>query len=411
MADIFALAKSVDIVEVVQQYVRLYGPRTGHYLGLCPFHGDKKLGSFKVTPNKGIFKCWGCGMEGDSIDFVSSLLNVSAREAAIRICEDHHLITPAEANELREGRSRELNVARSLPKIPERPPLLLSKKRTEEELHKVYLAFARASGMTLTKRFLDILLNERKLDRDELGDYFVYPNPNDSNFWTRFRSELAVTTDVQKPNLQDKLLLGIPGFFLNGKNQVTFIACNKASLGIIVRNRAGRISGIQLRVMEPLSEGERRYCFLSSGFADGASRSRGTYGCSCGYVEDVLFPRGGRWCKAIAITEGRFKAVALAKMGFIAVNMHSISNWNPAGDVALALADKFKAKRFVLVYDQEEKNRDAARKAVLKSSTSLAEKLKAKLPTDFAVWDPQYGKGIDDVVNAGHRDKISRIPA
>lgn len=411
MADVYELAKSVGIEEVIGQYIPLVGPKEGHYLGLCPFHGDKKLGSFKVTPSKEVFKCWGCGMYGDNIDFVSSYLNVSSREAAIRICEDHHLITDAEAARLRGSYDREFT-ASYIPKIPERPKPVLSKKRTAEELHKVYLAFVRAAGLSLTEEFRSSLLNERKLREDELKDFFVYPNPSDADFWSRFRRELGATTGVKEEAQQDKLLLGVPGFYLNARGKLTFIGSSKSSIGIITRNRDGLISGIQMRVMEHLAPGERRYSFLSSGFADGLERSRGTYGCSCGYVEDVVLPgRSSKWCRAIAITEGRFKAMALARMGFVAVNMHSISNWNPAGDVALALADKVNAKRFVLVYDQEEKNKEAARKAVFKSSTSLANKLRDRLPTDFAVWDPQYGKGIDDVVNNGYQNKISRIPA
>ncbi|MCK5857479.1 MAG: DNA primase, partial [Bacteroidales bacterium] len=38
-------------------------------IGLCPFHNEKTP-SFTVSPAKGIFKCFGCGEAGSSIDFV-----------------------------------------------------------------------------------------------------------------------------------------------------------------------------------------------------------------------------------------------------------------------------------------------------------------------------------------------------
>ena len=112
-------------------------------------------------------------------------------------------------------------------------------------------------------------------------------------------------------------------------------------------------------------------------------------GCSCGYIEDILYPVKTKKEKVIALTEGRFKAEILSVLGYTTVNMHSINNFNPAGDVALAMAEKIGAERFILCY----------------------EKLSPVLPTEFAVWDPAYGKGIDDVVIAGHLRDIHRIPA
>ena len=84
--------------------------------------------------------------------------------------------------------------------------------------------------------------------------------------------------------------------------------------------------------------------------------------------------------------------------------MHSISNWKPAGEVALALANKYKAGRFVLVYDQEEN------KATMQSASNLFCMLNGYL-VDVAIWNKEYGKGIDDVINAGYIKKISRVSA
>ena len=100
--EIFKLAKSVDIKDIIEEYLSLK-KQGSHYLGICPFHNDSNLGSFKVTPSKGIFKCWACEIEGDSIDFVSKYCGISSREAAIKIAEDHRLITVSEAEMLKQG--------------------------------------------------------------------------------------------------------------------------------------------------------------------------------------------------------------------------------------------------------------------------------------------------------------------
>ena len=50
---------NVPIDEVVKEYVTLH-KRGNNLFGLCPFHNEKTP-SFSVAPDKGIFKCFGCG--------------------------------------------------------------------------------------------------------------------------------------------------------------------------------------------------------------------------------------------------------------------------------------------------------------------------------------------------------------
>ncbi len=60
--------QAVDIVELIGQTVRL--KRAGRtYKGLCPFHQEKSP-SFTVDPAKQFFKCYGCNVGGNVIDFV-----------------------------------------------------------------------------------------------------------------------------------------------------------------------------------------------------------------------------------------------------------------------------------------------------------------------------------------------------
>ncbi len=59
--------EKIDIVELISQYVDL--KRVGrNFRGLCPFHTEKTP-SFYVSPEKGIFHCFGCGKGGDVITF------------------------------------------------------------------------------------------------------------------------------------------------------------------------------------------------------------------------------------------------------------------------------------------------------------------------------------------------------
>ena len=68
-----------DIVSVIGDYVEL--KRSGsNYIGLCPFHNEKTP-SFSVSPSKGIFHCFGCGIGGDVISFIMQKEGLTYPEA------------------------------------------------------------------------------------------------------------------------------------------------------------------------------------------------------------------------------------------------------------------------------------------------------------------------------------------
>ncbi len=70
---------AAEITEVVSDFVTLK-KRGVNYLGLCPFHNEKTP-SFTVSPAKGIFKCFGCGKGGNSVNFIMDHETLSYPEA------------------------------------------------------------------------------------------------------------------------------------------------------------------------------------------------------------------------------------------------------------------------------------------------------------------------------------------
>lgn len=73
------IINSNNIVDVVSQYVTL--KRSGrNFLGLCPFHKEKTP-SFSVSPDKQIFHCFGCGVGGNVVHFVSKIENMNFKES------------------------------------------------------------------------------------------------------------------------------------------------------------------------------------------------------------------------------------------------------------------------------------------------------------------------------------------
>src|SRR5918996_2997473 len=67
-ASVDAVKQTADIVELVEAKTRLRKVG-GRYTGLCPFH-QEKTPSFSVSPDRGTYHCFGCGVGGDAITFV-----------------------------------------------------------------------------------------------------------------------------------------------------------------------------------------------------------------------------------------------------------------------------------------------------------------------------------------------------
>lgn len=74
-----------DVVDVISDYVQL--SKAGkNYKGLCPFHGENTP-SFVVSPDKGIYKCFGCGEGGNVVSFVSSIEAISYPQAVLKLAK------------------------------------------------------------------------------------------------------------------------------------------------------------------------------------------------------------------------------------------------------------------------------------------------------------------------------------
>ncbi|WP_041078097.1 DNA primase [Thermotoga caldifontis] len=79
------IKKSVDIVELVSQYVSLQKVGSS-YRGLCPFHTEKTP-SFFVNPDLKLYHCFGCGAAGDAIKFLQEIEHISFQEALERLAK------------------------------------------------------------------------------------------------------------------------------------------------------------------------------------------------------------------------------------------------------------------------------------------------------------------------------------
>lgn len=85
-----------DIVDVISQYVIL--KRSGrNFFGLCPFHKEKSP-SFSVSPDKQIFHCFGCGVGGNVIHFVSKIENLDFKDTLELLANRANIELPVLSN-------------------------------------------------------------------------------------------------------------------------------------------------------------------------------------------------------------------------------------------------------------------------------------------------------------------------
>jgi DNA primase len=73
------IKEKLSIADVIGGYIRLE-PSGANFKARCPFHMEKTA-SFGVTPDKGMFYCYGCQKGGDMFTFVEEIENITFREA------------------------------------------------------------------------------------------------------------------------------------------------------------------------------------------------------------------------------------------------------------------------------------------------------------------------------------------
>ena len=81
--------ETARIEEIVSDFVALK-KRGVNYIGNCPFHNEKTP-SFTVSPTKGIYKCFGCGKGGNSINFIMEIEHFNYPEALKFVAKKYNI--------------------------------------------------------------------------------------------------------------------------------------------------------------------------------------------------------------------------------------------------------------------------------------------------------------------------------
>lgn len=389
----------VDIIDEVSQYTYLKKDGVEHE-GLCPFHNDAKIGSFKVSQRKKICKCFSCGAGGDVIKVHALKKNINYVESALHLAINNNLITEEEYNKFstkeysgkhnKEAKTREIFYSK---KDSEQFKNIIA---PDEILNNVYTTFYNVS--TLSNEHKEYLMKERLYNEEDIkeGRYFTFPSRNIMKvFEERLKEDYGYNPEI---------LTNIPGFYRDKKSGYFTFAKN-VGLGICITNANGLVVGIQIR--RDISQiNKSRYIWFSSSFIEKDEKLMEKFDCATGSGSgiDVVYPKILRY-RTIFITEGRFKAKKIADtFNCVAISVQGINNWRNIEKEIECIQQNYNGVDFKNIYISYDADM-AYNVQVFNQAMRMVKMLKkafVNIKISYVLWDVNYGKGIDDLINAGH---------
>ena len=171
-----------DIVDVISQYVVL--KRSGrNFFGLCPFHKEKSP-SFSVSPDKQIFHCFGCGVGGNVIHFISKIEGLNFVETLQTLAERAGVTLPKLEN---AEEDKQIALKEKIYQINEQAALFY-----HENLYKPEAKIAQE------------YIKKRKLDNNTLKNFKIGFSGKSNELYTHLRQLGFKEEEIVASNLVSK---------------------------------------------------------------------------------------------------------------------------------------------------------------------------------------------------------------
>ena len=216
MDEVAEVKSRLDIVELIGGYVPL--KQAGRNLKApCPFH-DEKTASFMVSPEKGIYHCFGCGEGGDIFKFVEKMEGLDFRAAL-------ELLARRAGVELKAKRGENKEAARLKARL--------------FEAHAMAAQYYQATLMKNPKA-LDYVVKQRKLNKQTVGDFQIGYAPDS---WNALSDYL-----LKKGFTQDELVTG--GLAGRKDGRTTIYDHFRGRIIFTICDREGRPIGFTGRVLD-----------------------------------------------------------------------------------------------------------------------------------------------------------------
>ena len=305
-ATIERIREANPIEDVIGEFLTL--EKVGkQYRALCPFHPDTKP-SFYISPDKGVYHCFGCGKSGNVFTFLQDYKGMSFIEALHFLAE-------------RAGIS--LDLTRLSPKVSQQLTIL------EEAANFYHKMLRDPKGRTCYEYLKSRGVDETAIEHFMLGcapaGYVLVPELSK-------RYSLATLVEVGLATQDDK---GVWDFF---RNRIIFP----------VRNTFGRVIGFSSRIIDV---GEPKY--LNSPDTPVFHKKKALYGM---YENRDAIRREGM----VYLVEGNLDLISLWQHGIRNV----VATLGTALTPEQALVIKRYTDKVVILYDADDAGHKAASRAI-----------------------------------------------
>ena len=262
------IRSSNDIVDVISQYVIL--KRSGrNFFGLCPFHKEKSP-SFSVSPDKQIFHCFGCGVGGNVIHFVSKIENIDFRETIELLANRANIQLPTLDNSYQDNKKAIL-------------------KSKVYEINEIAAKFYHENLYKPTSKIAQDYIKKRKLDNRTLKSFLIGYSGNFDELYKLLKQKGFKEEEILASSLVNKAD--------NGK----FIDRFRHRLMIPIQDTTGRFIAFGGRVLD-----DSKPKYINSPENIVYSKGRNLFGLNIAKKGDT---------KKIIIVEGYMDAISLYQRG------------------------------------------------------------------------------------------------
>lgn len=429
----------IPIIEMAKKFGWLTSPeRRGNNYIKCPLpthhHSHSSLkkagkGSFTINTLKNTARCWKCGsfVYEDAASLLAAVRGERKQQVAtLHLAHEFKLITEevfqkalyqnyrVKASDIQKS---DLFVPFQSLEIEKTPFNQLNIDRIYRCLMLTYRINATDASNDypfLSQADFNYLHQGRNLSVDSIkkSQFFTFPQPHLFPSFVRVLKHNEIITSEKD---LDGCLKGVPGFYYDCEKQ-TWTFKKKQGIAIPIKNADGFIVGLQVRntdeemkrlaILRP-DEKPQRYNWFSSGndVTDGR-----LYGCSSGTPIDVVKPEHVK-STTIFITEGHFKAQKIAEtFHCLALSVQGVNTFVGIEiEIQRLIEQGYKITHIYLAYDADL----SYKPSVFRSSQATMNLLTQYFPhltLCYVGWDVNLGKGIDDLIEAGHQSRLSKLP-
>lgn len=415
-----SLKESITTAEIFEKY---FGPVSGgrgrKYIQVeCPNCHRKAFTLYEHS-----CKCFHCNVNG-TMDIFSLYMYLNNtgdfQEALYSIARDFGIINQEDYDRYMSGHtkiSKPLKV--NLDVLAERKKLQEQKEKecpeaplqSPEVIHNVYTIMKEILPVTNIQR--QSLKKERGLSDERIdAEYFTMPYV-DNKFYQKLFKVLK-----ERFNYEPIDLIGVPGFFSYDKKNIEFV--KRRGIGLLMSGANGIINGIQIRAYDKIDN--KGNMILYDRFDENGNKvDRPKYfwcgsagnpnGCGPGSPVDVIIPSDTeKMFKTCFITEGKFKEEKIVEeFNCPAISVQGVGNWigKIAPEIKFISQNYKEIKHIYCAYDADM----AFNFKVFNQCKNMVEEelVPLNVAPMIVVWDYHYGKGIDDAIANGHKNKLKAV--